>query len=95
MQALNLKRTAKNLTLIAVGAIMATMIAVPLTGNASADDEKPYLAPAEAVTYTITGSDGQSASFALLEIEGEMALVLQPEQKYFPGRIDDGEDDDD
>ncbi|MCH7606093.1 MAG: hypothetical protein IH962_02955 [Chloroflexi bacterium] len=73
---------------------MATMIAVPFVGSALADDdgEKPYLAPVAPVTYTITGSDGQSASFGLVEFDGEMTLVLRVEEKYFPRRDDDDDD---
>ena len=49
MATLTLKNTWKNLTLVADGALMATLIAVPLGGIASADvdpnDDLPYIAP--------------------------------------------------
>ena len=80
MGTLTLKNTWKNLTLVAAGALMATLIAVPLGGIASADvdpnDDLPYIAPIEAPTYTIRGSNGLKAIFELVERDGEMMLVL-------------------
>ena len=79
MRTLALKNTWKNLTLIAVGALMATMIAVPLAGSASADadDDDPSFHPAPAqVTYSITGSNGVPATFELVERDGTMVLAL-------------------
>ena len=91
MNALTLKNTWKNLTLIAAGAVMATMIAVPLAGIASADDE-PYIAPVETAVYTITASNGLTSSFQLVERDGDMFLVLVvPEEASFPFDDDDDE----
>ena len=62
MGTITLKNTWKNLTLVATGALMATLIAVPLGGIASADDDPndtlPYISPVEAPTYAIRGSKG-------------------------------------
>ena len=80
MRTLNMKNTWKNLTLVAAGALMATMIAVPLAGSASADadndDERAvHSAPAK-VTYTITASNGRPSTFELVERDGTMVLAL-------------------
>ena len=78
MQTLTLKNAWKNLSLIAVGALMATMIAVPLAGSASADsDDDPSFHPAPAkVTYTIKASNGVPTTFELVERDGAMVLAL-------------------
>ena len=95
MGTLTLKNTWKNLTLVAAGALMATMIAIPLSGIASADDtddDLPYIAPIEAATYTIESSNGSSATFELVETNGEMMLVLvEEESRYLPLSPDDDE----
>ena len=78
MRTLTLNNTWKNLTLVAVGALMATMIAVPLTGSVSADsDDDPSFHPTSAkVTYSITGSNGLSSTFELIERDGQTVLAL-------------------
>ena len=94
MGTLTLKNTWKNLTLVAAGALMATLIAIPLGGIASADDtdDLPYIAPIEAPTYTIEGSNGSSATFELVETNGETMLVLvEEESRYLPLGPDDDE----
>ena len=93
MATLTLKNTWKNLTLVAAGAIMATLIAVPLGGIASADDDDlPYIAPIEAPTYTIKGSNGLNATFELVETDGEILLALvEEESRYLPHGPDDDE----
>ena len=87
MATLTLKNTWKNLTLVAAGALMATLIAVPLGGIASADvdpnDDLPYIAPIEAPTYTIEGSNGFRSTFELVERDGEMMLVLFTDETDF------------
>ncbi len=78
MRTLNLKNTWKNLTLVAVGALMATMIAVPLAGSASADSDDDFVfhpAP-DKVTYTIKASNGVPTIFELVERDGTMVLAL-------------------
>jgi len=93
MATLTLKNTWKNLTLVAAGALMATLIAVPLGGIASADDDDlPYIAPAEAPTYTIESSNRLKSTFELVERDGEMMLVLFEETtRYLPVGTDDDE----
>ena len=78
MRTLTLKNTWKNLTLVAAGALMATMIAVPLAGVASASDsdEHPFIVPATAPTYTIKASNGLDTIFELVERDGNMMLVV-------------------
>ena len=87
MGTLTLKNTWKNLTLVAAGALMATLIAVPLGGIASADvdpnDDTPYIAPIEAATYILEGSNGSKATFELVERDGEMMLVLFVDETEF------------
>ena len=94
MQTLTLKNTWKNLALVAAGALMATMIAVPLAGNASADDHDTYVAPVEAPTYTIKASNGTTSTFELVERDGKMILVLFEGEKFLTPEYvptDDGE----
>lgn len=78
MPTLTLKNTWKNLTLVAAGALMATMIAVPLAGSASADEDDDFSFhpnPAK-ITYSIKASNGVSALFELVESDEGMMLVL-------------------
>ena len=82
MHALNLKHIAKNLTRIAAGALMATMIAVPLSGNANAK------AFAASDTYTFESNNGLTSTFELVERDGEIRLVLV--ESVYP---DSGHDD--
>ncbi len=93
MATLTLKNTWKNLTLVAAGALMATLIAVPLGGIASADvdpnDDLPYIAPIEAPTYTLKGSNGIKSTFELVERDGEMMLVLFTDETVFEAPEDD------
>jgi hypothetical protein len=93
MGTITLKNTWKNLTLVATGALMATLIAVPLGGIASADDDPndtlPYLAPVEAPTFTIRGSDGLRSTFDLVERDGDMMLVLYEDTSVFGAPEDD------
>ncbi len=93
MGTLTLKNTWKNLTLVAAGALMATLIAVPLGGIASADvdpnDDLPYIAPIEAPTYSLNGSNGIKSTFELVERDGEMMLVLFTDETVFEAPEDD------
>ena len=74
MGTITLKNTWKNLTLVATGALMATLIAVPLGGIASADDDPndtlPYISPVEAPTYAIRGSKGLVPPSSWLSVTG-------------------------
>ena len=90
MNTLTIKNTWKNLTLVAAGALMATMIAVPLAGSASADDDEvPYLAPEGNVTYAIKASDGFTSRFELVENDGQLMLVLVDATSTFVAPEDD------
>ena len=92
MQTLTLKNTAKNLTLLVAGALMATMIAVPLGGIASADDDDDpvinrIVVP---VTYNIEASNGSRSTFELVDRDGQMMLVLVTEGPiYTPSNTED------
>ena len=83
MRTLAIKNTWKNLTLVAVGALMATMIAIPLTGIASAnsDDDFSFHPAPDKVTYTIKASNGVPTTFELIERNGRMVLTLYVEDK--------------
>ena len=89
MGTVTLKNTWKNLTLVATGALMATLIAVPLGGIASADNDIPYIVPVEDATYTLQGSNGLKATFELVERDGEMMLVLFEDDTVFFAPEDD------
>ena len=93
MGTITLKNTWKNLTLVATGALMATLIAVLLGGIASADDDPndtlPYISPVEAPTYAIRGSNGLSSTFELVERDGKMMLVLYEDTSVFVAPEDD------
>ena len=70
MMTLTLKNTWKNLTLIGAGALMATMIAVPLAGSTIVK------ASAASVTYTVDSDNGATLTFELVEREGDLIPVL-------------------
>ena len=93
MGTITLKNTWKNLTLVATGALMATLIAVPLGGIASADDDLndalPYISPVEAPTYAILGSNGLISTFKLVERDGKMLMVLYEDTSLFVAPEDD------
>ncbi len=79
MKTLKLNSLTRNLTLIAAGAFMATLVVLPLTTNAS-DDDDPYTPVAvPAATYILGASDGTSAVFTLVENDGSMVLTLMEE----------------
>ena len=88
-----LKNTWKNLTLVATGALMASLIAVSLGGIASADDDpndtRPYISPVEAPTYAIRDSNGLNSTFELVERDGKMMLVLYEDTSVFVAPEDD------
>ena len=77
MRTLTVKNAWKNLSLIAAGALMATMIAVPLAGSASADeDDQPHHSAPAKITYSIKASNGVPTTFELVERDGTMVLAL-------------------
>ncbi len=69
------------------------LIAVPLGGIASADDDPndtlPYISPVEAPTYAIRGSNGLSSTFELVERDGKMMMVLYEGTSVFVAPEDD------
>ena len=98
MHTLTLKNTWKNLTLLAAGGLMATMIAVPLAGLASADvddddDDGVRAVQTDNPTYRISSTNGVISSFELVERSGETFLVLVvPEEVNLPEYDDDDDD---
>ena len=91
MHTLTLKNTWKNITLLTAGALMAAMIAVPLSGIANADDDDDVIfrAPDAPVTYTIKSSNGRPSTFHLVERDGETFLVLMEVKDTSPVNTDD------
>jgi len=89
MKILKLDKIMRNLTLIGVGAFMATAIALPITTNASDDDDDHSPVTISAATFTLAGSDGY-AVFTLVENDGSMVLTLVEETV-----VQDSDDDDD
>ncbi len=88
MKILKLNNLMRNLTLIGAGAFMATLVVLPITTNASDDDEiNTPVAPA--ATYTLGASDGTSAAFTLVEIDGSLVLTLVDEPADFEFNEDD------
>ena len=69
------------------------MIAVPLGGIASADDDPndtlPCIPPVEAPTYAIQGSNGLRSTFELVELDGKMKTVLYEDTSVFVAPEDD------
>ena len=79
MKTLKLNSLTRNLTLIAAGAFMATLIVLPITTNASHLDDSPEPEVVPAATYTLKASDKTSAVFTLVENDGSMVLTLVEE----------------
>ena len=80
MKTLKLNNLTRNLSLIAAGAFMATLVVLPITTNASDEDPRPVRAPV--ATYTLGASDGTNAVFTLVENDGNMVLTLVPNLVY-------------
>ncbi len=80
----------RNLTLIGAGAFMATLVVLPITTNASEDDDDGIRPEAvSAATYTLGANDGTSAVFTLVENDGTMVLTLVEEPADFAFNDDD------
>ncbi len=81
----------RNLTLIAAGAFMATLVVLPITTSADHTDDnyRPVVAP---VTYTLGANDGTSSVFTLVQNNGSMVLSLVEEPAIRP--LNDNEDED-
>ena len=81
----------RNLTLIGAGAFMATLVVLPITTSAEDDESalRPVAVPA--ATYTLGASDGTSAVFTLVEIDGSLVLTLvdEPDVNDFAFNEDD------
>ncbi len=81
MKILKLNNLMRNLSLIAAGAFMATLVVLPITTNASHDEPfRPEVAPA--ATYTLGASDGTSAVFTLVKNDGSMVLTFVEEPQF-------------
>ena len=81
MKTLKLNSLARNLTLIAAGAFMATLVVLPITSSANnhSDDQVQPRPVAGAPTYILGASDGTSGVFTLVENDGSMVLTLVEE----------------
>ncbi len=89
MKTLKLNRLMRNVTLIAAGAFMATLVVLPFTTSANDDDGTDQGIAAPPVTYVLGASDGSRAVFTLVENDGRMVLTLvRP-----PAILDFGDDD--
>ena len=91
MKTLKLNSLMRNLTLLAAGAFMATLVVLPVTG--SANDDEPYspevVPPA---TYMLVDSDSTVSLFTLVDNDGSRVLTLVEEPAV---RTNDDDDDDD
>ncbi len=75
MKTLKMNNLMRNLTLLAAGAIMATLVVLPITTSASHDElDRP--ARASAPTFTLGANNGISSVFELVEINGNMVLSV-------------------
>ena len=98
MQILTLKNMGKNLTLIAAGALMATIIAVPLSGSVSAshdaaDDGATVTVQPTPPTFTLVDGDGNAVNFTLTANGVGQVLTLVEETADVSGGIFDEDDD--
>ena len=101
MQVLNLKNTGKSLTLLAAGALMATLIAVPLAGNASANDdglddgEVVITVESTTPTFTLVDRDGNAVDFTLINNGVGQVLTLVEDVNEISNPFPDDESGDD
>ncbi len=79
MKILKLNNLMRNLTLIGAGAFMATLVVLPITTNASDDDDINTPVAVPAATYVLGASDGTNAVLTLVENDGSMVLTLVEE----------------
>ena len=93
MRTLTLKNTAKNMTLLVAGALMATMIAVPLSANASADDSDDDGVVIRVLpntpTFTLVDRDGNAVDFTLTTNSFGKMLTLVEARAYGSGETED------
>ncbi len=91
MKTLKLNGLTRNLTLIAAGAFMATLVVLPFTTSADhLDDLSPEVSPV--VTYILEDSNGNDAVFTLVENSGSMVLTLVEEPAINTRTFDDDDD---
>ena len=88
MQTIKLNTLVRNLSLIAAGAFMATLVVLPITTWAGDEDEDPTPKEAPAATYTLRDSRHALSVFTLVEHDGRRVLALVEEPRLF-GRDDD------
>ena len=79
MKTLKLNSLMRNLTLITAGAFMATLVVLPITTNASDDDDEVNRPAASVATYTLWDGDGNTSVFTLETNDGSMVLTLVEE----------------
>ncbi len=92
MKTLKLNSLTRNLTLIAAGAFMATLVVLPITSSADhLDDISPEVVPV--ATYMLAASDETVAIFTLVENGGNMVLALVEEPAINTRSFDDDDDD--
>ena len=89
MKTLKLNNFMRNLTLLAAGAFMATLVVMPLTTSARDDDDGFRPAAAPAATYMLVNSDATVSVFALVENDGSMVLSLVEEPSVFVDNDDE------
>ncbi len=93
MKTLKLNSLMRNLTLITAGAFMATLVVLPITTNASDDDDNELNRPAaSAATYTLWDGDGNTSVFTLETNDGSMVLTLVEEPAIRTFAQDDDDD---
>ncbi len=78
MNTLKLKNLMRNLALTGAGAIMATLILLPMITSADdGDDQDDSLTASQrGLTYAIRASDRSLSVFTLVEINGASVLTL-------------------
>ena len=76
MKTLKLNNLMRNVTLIAAGAFMATLVVLPFTTSANDEDGTDHSIAAQPATYVLGASDGSSDAFTLVENDGRMVLTL-------------------
>ncbi len=92
MKTLKLSNIARNFTLLAAGAFMATLVVVPFTTSADDDDDSIIRVRETPSTFVIEASNGIDSRFTLVENGGNMVLALVEEAPQI--LVDEFDDDD-
>ena len=90
MQNLKLNSLMRNLSLIAAGALLATLVVLPITTWADDEDDEdssPRAAPAR--TYILKARNGANSVFTLVENDGSMVLTLVEKKRRIFKESDD------